>query len=136
MSVAEFFLRLGVVLVGWLTVLAHGTWLAALRAVDCANGGPEPWLLTFVAAPVVAAFACALPLGRRLPGVASLLRLPGLLLILLLPLAAWTVVETFWAVNLRSGSICGATDAPWAFWWAPVQLFVLAVIGLFAVKSW
>jgi len=128
-TLAELFLRLGLVLVAWMAVLAHCTWLATLRLIPCQND-VQPWFLTLLSAPLVAGLALILPHGRRIEGIASTLRLPGLLLVPLVPLALVSLVEP-----LRQGGVCGIATG-WQAWWAPVQLFVLVLIVASALRAW
>lgn len=136
MSLAELFLRLGLALVAWLTVLAHCVWIAALRAVDCSVAGIEPWFLTLVSAPVVVILALTLPQGNKVAGVASLLRLPAIGLAPLMVLALWSVGDTLVAVTFGDAGICEVASSTWQRWWAPLQFTVLAIIGASAWRAW
>lgn len=134
MSAAELILRLGCSLVAWLVLFAHCLWLAALGAIGCGDGA-LPWLVLLFWTPVVLVFVGLLRVGFAVPGVGRTLRLPGLLLIPLLVLAARVVVETLMAVNAGGEPICESASS-WVFVWAPAQLVTLSCIGVVLVQTW
>ncbi|MEM7249946.1 MAG: hypothetical protein AAF493_00890 [Pseudomonadota bacterium] len=137
MGFAELFLRLGSALVAWVVVFAHLVWLAALEQVSCGPDAVRPWMVLLGFSPITVLFACLLPVGATVPGVARLLRLPAVLLLVLVPLALrhiHTVFERTWS---EQGSICTEL-APSGFesWWSPAQLLVTIVIVVMAIVLW
>jgi len=134
MSVAELLLRLGCSLVAWLVLYAHCLWLAALHAIGCGSG-TVPWRVLLWWTPVVVAFLLSLRLGFAVPGVGRALRVPGVLLIPLLLLAARVVIEQLVAVNVGGAPLCGSASI-WTVVWAPVQFATLLVIGVVVIRTW
>jgi hypothetical protein len=132
MGAAELMLRLGCSLVAWLVLFAHCMWLAALA---CGDGGATPWLALLLWTPVTLVFALLLNVGFAVPGIGRALRLPALLLIPLLPLAARVVLTTLAATTLHGESIC-ASAVFWTKVWAPAQLVMLIMIGVVAIRAW
>ncbi len=137
MSLAEVFLRLGCALVSWVVIIAYCVWLAALEQVSCGPNGVQPWAMLLGFGVLTAMFACLLPLGAKVPGVANILRLPALTLVLLVPLAGRHVLTIIERVNTDGGTICPDTALSWwQTWWGPAQVLVLLTIVVMAVVQW
>ena len=137
MSFSELFLRLGCSLTAWIVVFAHCVWLAALQQVDCTTTGTQPWVALLGFSVITIGLAALLPVGATVPGVAGMLRLPGVLLLLLIPFAFRHVAFVFERATLNNRGICvDGIAAGWERWWAPVQTVVLVVIVVSAIVLW
>lgn len=135
MNFAELLLRLGCALVGWLIVFTHILWLATSRVVQCGSDGDEFWRLLLGFAPIAVAFACLLPLTRKIPGVHQTLRWAAAPLALISPLAVLAVAKVYASVNSAGTGICSAEPASWHSWWAPVQGVALIAITILVWRA-
>lgn len=142
MRFAELCLRLGCSLTGWLVAYAHCLWLAVLPQARCGGVADDPWRATLFLAVPTFVFALLIPAARPLPGVASVLRWLSLPLLVLVPLAARSVVPALQRASIDGAPLCaalvdpGAAPAAWEGLWAPVQLLVLATIAAAGVFGW
>lgn len=137
MTVIEMFLRLACSLVGWMVVYAYCLWLATLRVIGCGSDGDEFWRLLLAMAPLAVVFALLTGATAKLPALHQVLRWGVVPLVLLVPLAFAAAWATFSIVNLGGQAVCAAPPAPgWQRWWAPAQFGALALICLFAIRTW
>jgi len=135
---AEIILRVGCVLVGWILAYVHGLVLAVLPLVDCATG-PEPWRAALVLAVPAAAVPLLLPLGGLVRESVRWLALPYLVLVVL---AARATAPYLRSATLEGVAFCpleaaGGPGLPVPSWqraWAPLQLGLLAVLTLSALR--
>ena len=136
MRFAEVILRVGVGLVAWMLLYAHVLWLAALRNIGCGPDGSEIHAVLTGLAPLTIAAAFLIRASRPLAEVHSMLRWFAIPLALLMPLAAWSIVDVFRTVNLGGLAICSASDpVVWHHMWAPVQAAVLILVATRLVQN-
>lgn len=136
MSLIEVLLRLGCNLVAWMVVYTHIVWLATLRVIGCEAASDQFWRLLLGFAPVAIGFSFLLGAMNKIPEIARILRLLGVPLVVLLPLATWPVVSALRTSTFESSPICGIEIASWHSWWAPVQLVSLLIITISVVRAW
>ncbi len=144
MTLAEILLRLGCTLVGWMLVYAHALMLAVISRLDCTAQGPRFGRDALLFAGLAALFLPLIPMGRKLPGLTSILRAFTVPLALAVPLAVREVWPFAVGSTLGDASLCavleptaaGSPAAPWHAWWAPLQLAVLAGAVVAAVSFW
>ena len=135
-SLIEVLLRLGCNLVAWMIVYTHCLWLATLRITSCEAASDEFWRLLLGFAPVAIGFSFLLGAMNKMPEIARILRLLGVPMVVLLPLAAWPVFSALVTSTIGSAPICGIEIVGWHFWWAPAQLATLAFITIAVVRPW
>ena len=119
-----------------MVVYTHFIWLATLRVIGCGPDGDELWRLLLGFVPFSVGFSFLLTANRRLVEVAQILRWLAVPLVILLPLAGMPVATALLATTLGSSAICADEVAAWHVWWAPVQMFALAVMCWRAYLAW
>ena len=127
MTLIELLLRLGCGLVAWMVIYAHCIWVAVIRVTDC-SGDVGLWRLVFGFTPFTIAFSLLLGVTKKLKSVHPTIRLLGLPLIALVPLASLSVFPYLFSATLERQGICGTELVLWQIWWAPSQLAVLSLI--------
>ncbi len=129
-------LRLGCALVAWMVLYTHCIWLATLSVTGCADGD-HLWRLLLGFAPFTLGFCLLLNVSRRLIEVHRILVWLSVPLVVVIPLALHALWPTLQTATLSGDAICIADSAPgWHFWWAPVQLIVIAGILVAVGFSW
>ena len=136
MNLIELLLRLGCNLVAWIVVYTHCLWLATLRITGSEALSDEFWRLLLGFAPVAIGFSFLLSAMNKMPEIARILRVLGIPMAVLLPLAAWPVISALKTSTFGSSPLWGIEIVGWHAWWAPVQLISLVVIAFAIIRVW
>ncbi len=136
MLVAEVLLRIGCTVIAWLIMYTHCLWLSIIPAVGCQSDGDALWRLLLGFAPVTLLFGFLLNTSRKVGSVHENLRWGVAPLILLIPLSVKAIWPTLMESTVGGLAICGENTAWWHYWWAPIQLLVLAFIATMAWRAW
>ncbi len=142
MSFAEIVLRLGVSFVSWLVIYMHLIMLFVVRYAQCPD--TNAWRVSLVSAVFAGGGALALRYGHGVQGSGAAFRYFALPLAVLVPWAAWICLPYLSGTTLGEAGLCeiltGVEDETiirtWQRLWAPIQLFVLAVLAFNAWYAW
>ncbi|MBT8147631.1 MAG: hypothetical protein KJN90_12310 [Gammaproteobacteria bacterium] len=136
MNLIELLLRLGCNLVAWIIVYTHCLWLATLRITGNEASSDQFWRLLLGFAPVAIGSSLLLSAMKKMPEIARILRLLGVPMVILLPLAAWPVFSALMTSTFGSAPLWGSEIVAWHSWWAPIQLIALLAITIAAIRAW
>lgn len=137
---ASVFLRLGTTLVAYMVLIFHLLLVALVSQLKCNGDEPPIWVLTFFTAVIAFVFALALLVSRPLKSVVPMLKWGCLPVVALLPFALIAVLPVFGGSTLGGAPICPGISAysnlVWQQAWAPLQMGLLLIIAVQAVRYW
>ncbi len=137
---ASIFLRLGITLVAYMVLIFHLMLVALVPKLKCNGDEPAIWVVTFFTAVIAFIFALSLLASHPLKSVVPMLKWGCLPVVGLLPFSLFGVLPVFGASTLGGAPICPGISAysnlVWQQAWAPLQMGLLLIIAVQAIRYW